>query len=92
MTAIQMVILALLVESVWQTGKMVWQNGKISIDKVGSVVVGLVVAFLTNADIIQLLGFEETIPYVGIVLTGLLISNGAGYMHDLFKKATALEG
>ena len=31
---------ALLAEAVWETGKLVWQKGKLSIDRVGALLTG----------------------------------------------------
>jgi TRAP-type mannitol/chloroaromatic compound transport system permease small subunit len=82
----KMVIIAMIVESVWETLKMVWQEGKLSIDKIGALVVGLIIAVTVGFDILAALGFDERIPFVGIILTGILISRGGNFAHDLAKR------
>ena len=82
----QIVIMAILVEAIWETLKMVWQEGKLNINQVGALVVGLVVAFSINLDIFIAVGLEIVFPYVGVVASGILISRGGNYIHDLFSK------
>jgi chromate transport protein ChrA len=84
------IIAALLAESVWETGKMVWQQGKVSVDRVGALVVGLVFAMGAGLDLCALLGIGFIYPIIGQVLTGILLSRGANFVHDLFKSVEGL--
>lgn len=86
MTLVQLIVLAVLAEAVWETSKMVWQEGKVSGDRIGALVVGLLVALGTQADLFELVGLPFVIPYVGMILTGILISRGANYLHDIIKR------
>lgn len=92
MTIQQLIVLAIVVESVWETSKLVWQKGKISVDRIGALVVGLLIALTVRADIIALLGFEEYIPFVGVVTTGILISRGGNIVHDILEKISNFGG
>ena len=76
-------IIALIAESVWETLKMIWQQGKISI---GALIVSLVICFGIRLDILKLLEINSTIPYLGIILTSILISRGSNFIHDLLVK------
>ena len=40
---LQFVTVALLIESVWESLKMVWQNGKFSLDTLGALLLGMAV-------------------------------------------------
>jgi hypothetical protein len=83
MSLINLLILALLAEATWETLKMTWQQGKISIDKLGALVVGIVIALSTGIDLLSLLEITTNkIPSLGNILTGILISRGANFMHD----------
>lgn len=82
----QVVIMAILVEAFWETLKMVWQSGKIEFNRIGALVVGMVVAFTLGVDIFVAIGLNPMIGGVGIVGTGILISRGSNFIHDLFKK------
>jgi chromate transport protein ChrA len=79
------IIAALLAEAVWETGKMAWQEGKVSIDRVGALVVGLVFALGAGLDLCDLLGIGFIYPIIGQFLTGVLLSRGANFIHDLYK-------
>lgn len=80
------VVAALMVESIWETSKLVWQNGKVSIDRIGAIVIGLLMSLGTGLDLLSVVGLNIRIPFVGMILTGLLISRGANFLHDLLKK------
>lgn len=86
MQILQLVVLALIAEAVWETLKMVWQENKFSIDRIGALAFGLLIAFVTGADLLSLISIPAKVPYVGIALTGILISRGANFVHDLLKK------
>lgn len=83
-----LIIISLVTESVWETLKMTWQNGKLSVDRVGAIITGLIISFATNTDIFKLIEVNITIPFVGVMLTGILISRGANFVHDLYTKIT----
>lgn len=78
-----LVILAFVSEATWETLKMIWQNGKLSIDRIGALAIGLLLAIGTGLDLMDMMGIPLHIPYVGMILTGLLISRGANFVHDL---------
>ena len=80
------IMVALIAESVWETLKMTWQQGKISIDRIGALIVALVLCVGVSLDILALLGINATIPFLGVILTGVLISRGSNFIHDLLVK------
>ena len=86
MEILTLIILALLCEAVWETLKMTWQDNKVSIDKIGALLIGLTIAFVTGADLLALVNIPSLVPYVGVVLTGVLISRGSNFIHDFLKK------
>lgn len=79
-------IVALIAESVWETLKMTWQKGKLCLDRVGALVVSLVICIDIKLDMLTLLGIKTTIPFIGIVLTAILISRGSNFLHDLLER------
>jgi hypothetical protein len=83
MEFVDIVILAMIAEALWETLKMVWQNGKISIDRIGAILVGILIAVGCGIDVFEAIGLPMKIPFVGIVLTGLLFSRGANFIHDI---------
>lgn len=80
------IIVSIIAESTWETLKMVWQNGKVSIDRIGALIVSILITVGTKMDLLSLLGIESNIPFMGIILTGILISRGSNFIHDLLEK------
>jgi len=80
------IIIALITESVWETLKMTWQQGKLCIDRIGALIVSLVICIGTQLDILRLLEIKTTIPFLGVILTAILISRGSNFIHDLLVK------
>lgn len=82
----QLVIVAILVEAIWENCKMIWQKGKFSISMLGALIVSILVCVLTKADIFPIVGLAISVPFVGSVLTGIVVSRGANFVSELFAK------
>lgn len=82
----QLVIAALLVESVWETLKMIWQNGKFSINTFGALLVGVLVSVFAGLDLFTLVGIDMKAAILGQILTGIILSRGSNFIHDLISK------
>lgn len=82
----QLVIVAILIEAIWENLKMVWQNGKFSIDKIGSLVISILICILAKIDIFPIVNLSISVPVIGSILTGIIVSRGANFVHDLFNK------
>lgn len=80
----QIIVMAFLVEAIWETLKMTWQEGKLSKDRMGALAVGLIIAFAINIDLFVAIGLNPVFKYIGVIATGILISRGGNYIHDLF--------
>ena len=50
-----------------------------------SLVLGIVIAVAYKFDLPKYLKMESQIPYVGCILTGILISRGSNYVYDTLK-------
>lgn len=87
---LQVMVIAILAEAIWENLKMVWQDGKISIDKIGALVVSIVISIVTQLDVFAILNFGITVPFIGSFLSGILISRGANVIHDLLNKIEEL--
>lgn len=88
MEFITLIILAMIGESVWETLKMVWQDGKACIDRIGALVVSIIIVFSTGIDVITMLGINIRWQAIGFILTAILISRGATFIHDLITKVS----
>ena len=91
MNILSLIILALIGEALWETLKLTWQNGKLSIDRVGALLIGELLAIGTGLDLMAMVGVPLKIPYVGMILTGLLISRGANFIHDLLQSISNVQ-
>jgi len=61
--------------------------------QVASLLIGELMAVGYQADLLKLFGQEAQIPYLGIVMSGIVISRGSNYVFDLLKKLiTAAKG
>lgn len=82
----QLIIVAILVEAIWENLKMIWENGKISVNRIGSLILAILLCLLASVDIFPLIGIGMSVPFVGSVLTGIIVSRGANFVNDLFTK------
>lgn len=74
---------AILVESLVEIIKSVYNERKINLVVITSILVGLLIAFTLDLDLFKLLGLNAQIDYVGLIATGMIISRGSNYVHDL---------
>lgn len=83
----RLIFLAMIGEALWETSKLFWQQGKVNVDRIGAVVVGILLSILTGLDLFKMVGIPISIPgigeVIGEVLTGLLLSRGANFIHDI---------
>lgn len=82
----QLIIVAILIEAIWENLKMIWEDGKISVNKCGSLILSVVICLLANIDIFPIVGIAISIPFVGAGLTGIIVARGANFVNDLFTK------
>lgn len=87
---LQIIVIALLAETIWENLKMVWQEGKVNVDRIGALIVSVLVSMATQLDVFAILNFGIAIPFIGSFLTGILISRGANVIHDLLNKIEEL--
>lgn len=87
----KIIVLAGIAEAIWETIKMTYDHGKIEFSRLGAIFIGVLLCMITGADLLKAIGFNVNIPYVGQVLTGLLISRGANFAHDIFTSINNLQ-
>lgn len=86
MKYMSLIIVAILIEAIWENLKMVWQEGKFNVNMVGVLLLSILVCILSRIDIFPIVGITLIVPYVGSVLTGIIVSRGANFVNDLFSK------
>lgn len=82
----QLIIIAVLVEALTEVFKSIFKDGRLDKSSILSIVVGLILAFTINLDLFVAIGLVPTIPIIGVVATGLLISRGANTVHDVISR------
>jgi len=50
-----------------------------------SLTLGMIIAVAYKFDLPMYLNMESQIPYIGCILTGILISRGSNYVYDTLK-------
>lgn len=86
MDFMQLIIVAILVEAIWENIKMVYQEDKLSKSMIGSLVISILICVVANVDIFPVVGVSMSIPFIGSILTGIVVSRGANFVNDLFSK------
>ena len=81
----QLIIVAILIEAIWENLKMIWKDKKVNANMIGVLIVSIIVSVLTKIDIFPIVGLTIVAP-VGSILTGIIVSRGANFVNDLFKK------
>lgn len=83
---IGIIILSIITEGVITYVKTFFVECKIQWQMIGALILGVLVGVGYNADLLRLFKLQSTIPYLGNVLTGILISRGSNYIFDLIDK------
>lgn len=91
MELITLIVLASLGEAVWETLKMVWQDGKACVDRIGALVISIIITFGTGVDVMSILGIEMKWKAMGLVLTAILISRGATFTHEIISRISNIK-
>lgn len=82
----QLVIIAVLVEAIWENIKRVYSENKVDTSVIGSLGVSILVCVSTGADLFPLVGMPLAVPFLGSVLTGIITGRGANFVNDLFTR------
>lgn len=82
----QLIIIAILVEAIWENLKMIWDKNKLNINMLGSLILSMIICVLAQINIFEIVGINLIVPMVGSLLTGIIVSRGANFVNDLFSK------
>ena len=80
------VAFSILIESLITYYKEFFAIGSAPWEIVVSLILGVIVAIGYNLDLPSYLNLNSHIPYLGNVLTGILLSRGSNYIFDLLDK------
>lgn len=79
-------LMSFVVVSIYDIIKGFYKNNKVDINSIVTAVLGIILAILAKLDIFALIGVDFIIPFVGQILTGLVISKGSNYVFDFVTK------
>lgn len=88
----QLIVVAILVEAIWENIKMVYDKQKLNINMIGSLILGVIVCLIFRIDIFPIVGLNAAIPFIGSIFTGIIVSRGANFVNDLFTRLNNREG
>lgn len=80
------IVLAIITEGIVTYVREWFVDGKFHWQQLLTVFLGVFVSLAYNLDLIEVVGISATLPYVGCILTGILISRGSNYIFDLISK------
>lgn len=87
-----LIFLAVVVEGLITYAKMAVVDKCLQWQVVLSIALGILVALAYNCDLFVMFGLSASVPVVGNVLTGVVLSRGANYVSDLIKTLGNLRG
>lgn len=82
----QLVVVAILIEAIWENIKMIYDKNKFNISMLGSLILGIVVCVIFGIDIFPIVGLNAIVPFIGSIFTGIIVSRGANFVNDLLKR------
>lgn len=84
------VCFAIIIEAIITYVNQFFVSGHFSWEMLASIVLGILVAVAYKLDIPKYFNLTSSLPYVGNILTGILLSRGSNYMFDLIDKLANL--
>lgn len=93
---VQIAVMGLLLESLIQTVKPIWKPTEATVSFYVSLAVGMIlsagITFLAGLDLFAAAGIPLVkAPWVGVICTGLLLSRGSNFIHDLLGGVLSLK-
>lgn len=79
----QVIAVAILIEALVEYAKQIRKQPIL----IATIVTGIVIAFLFNVKVFELIGLN-TYLYADVILTGIILSRGSNYIYDLIGKMT----
>ena len=82
----KLITICILVESMVTYINSFFVVGEPHYQMILSLVFGIFIAVAYKIDLLKLADIESEMPYIGSILTGILISRGSNYVYDLMSK------
>lgn len=85
-------VLAILVEAIVEYFVVGLVGEKTYLIRYIAAAVGVALCLAYNADLFRAVGILSTVPFVGSILTGLIVSRGSNYLNDFISKIRLTAG
>lgn len=82
----KLIVIAIFVEAIWENLKIIWSEKEVNINMLGSLILAIIICVLARIDVFIIVGIELSLPIIGSILTGIVVSRGANFVSDLFSK------
>lgn len=83
-------VFAILIEAIITYFNQFFVKGNFCWEMVFSIALGIVIAIAYKLDLPSHFNLKSNVPYVGCVLTGILLSRGSNYLFDLLNKISKI--
>lgn len=83
------IVMSILIEAIITYTKTLVIEKNIQWQIIAAVILSIVICLLYGLDIPALVGIKSPVPYVGSIITGILVSRGSNYIYDLIKTLTS---
>lgn len=88
---ILIIVMAIVVEALIEYAKTIGKafaggEHKTALTQLAAIALGVLLCLMTGGDLFAVLGIAFVWPWLGVVLTGIIISRGANYVSDFVKK------
>lgn len=88
---IGIICMAIVLEGIITYFKIIVVDKKIQWQLMLAIGLGILVSIAYQLDFLGILGLVSIVPFLGNVLTGILISRGSNYLFDLIGKVTKIK-
>lgn len=80
------ILLSIVIEGIVTYTKTWFLDKEFQWQQLATCILGVLIALAYGMDILALFGVTAQVPYVGQVLTGILLSRGSNYIFDFIKR------
>lgn len=88
---LEIISFSVLIEGIITYFNQFFVDGQFSFSMLFSIILGILIAISYKLDIPEYFNLKSSVPYIGSVLTGILISRGSNYMYDILKTITNIK-
>lgn len=86
MQIFNLIMLSIIIEGIVSYVKEWFVDNHFQWQQLVTVILGIIIAVCYDVDLLAMFGATSQVPYIGCVLTGILLSRGSNYIFDLIKK------